>query len=433
MELKRFVGSDSKAAMEQVRAHYGDEALIISTNKVGNKTEMICAVEEPRTDAQANKAMPTSGAHAAEGLDISEATSTVASLLNRVAADAAAEGLSGPKGHESGGAKAGLGTARIAKEFGQELKSALSNQHHSAQPPEPSVSAAQQDITTPEPFTQARNTSSGREDLHAMMQTIQQDLAQLRSQLERQAAAAAPIRQAQLAMASINQRVAHHASTVSEPARQIETLVREPISNQRDWAGTHAFVGQPGAGKTTAIATLAQQLLRQDPEANVIVLALKPSISSEAETGEMGLNTGNAGLAQLCQRVGIVFLEANDQAHLGRLLSRHRQDKHVLIDTSAFQLDDEQGLISLIAEYEVLPHLCIAADMAPSTLDRLAKRIPWIVSSVIITRFDLMPDLDGLLSCLEACAAKISGVSGYLIDTHAEPNEKGNSTNTLEE
>ena len=87
--------------MEQVRAHYGDEALIISTNKVGNKTEMICAVEEPKTDELANRAIPTPGAQAAEGLDISEATSTVASLLNRVAADAAAEGLSGPKGHES--------------------------------------------------------------------------------------------------------------------------------------------------------------------------------------------------------------------------------------------------------------------------------------------------------------------------------------------
>ena len=34
--------------MDQVRAHYGDDALIISTNKVGNKTEMICAVEEPQ-------------------------------------------------------------------------------------------------------------------------------------------------------------------------------------------------------------------------------------------------------------------------------------------------------------------------------------------------------------------------------------------------
>ena len=47
MELKRFIGADSKATMDQVRAHYGDDALIISTNKVGNKTEMICAVEEP--------------------------------------------------------------------------------------------------------------------------------------------------------------------------------------------------------------------------------------------------------------------------------------------------------------------------------------------------------------------------------------------------
>ena len=44
MELKRFVGADSKATMDQVRAHYGDDALIISTNKLGNKTEMICAV-----------------------------------------------------------------------------------------------------------------------------------------------------------------------------------------------------------------------------------------------------------------------------------------------------------------------------------------------------------------------------------------------------
>ena len=433
MELKRFVGSDSKAAMEQVRAHYGDEALIISTNKVGNKTEMICAVEEPKTDELANRAIPTPGAQAAEGLDISEATSTVASLLNRVAADAAAEGLSGPKGRESSGLKTGLGSDRIAKEFGQELNSALNDQRSTAEPQQPPLSEAEQDLNAPEPFTPARHPLSGREDMHAMMQTIQHDLAQLRSQLESQAAAAAPIRQAQLAMASINKRVAHHSNAISEPARQIETLVGQPISHQRDWAGTHAFVGQPGVGKTTAIATLAHQIVQRDPEANVIVLSLKSPIGSETETGVMGLNNGNTGLAQLCQCMGIIFLEANDQSHLGRLLIRYRKDSHVFIDTSAFQLDDEQGLISLIAEHEVLPHLCIAADMAPSTLDRLAKRIPWIVSSVIITRFDLVPDLDGLLSCLEACSAKISSVSGYLIDTPAEPDEKGSSTNTLEE
>ena len=118
---------------------------------------MICAVEEPRTDAQANKAMPTSGAHAADGLDISEATSTVASLLNRVAEDAAAEGLSGTKGHESSGLKTGLGSDRIAKEFGQELNSALNDQRSTAQPQQPPLSKAEQDLNAPEPFTPARH------------------------------------------------------------------------------------------------------------------------------------------------------------------------------------------------------------------------------------------------------------------------------------
>ena len=36
MELKRFVGEDSKATMDQVRAEFGEDALIISTNKIGN-------------------------------------------------------------------------------------------------------------------------------------------------------------------------------------------------------------------------------------------------------------------------------------------------------------------------------------------------------------------------------------------------------------
>ena len=66
MELKRFVAADSKSAMEQVRANYGEDALIISTTKVGNKTEMICAIDL-----------------AAEGRSLEEDASTMA---NRFAA-----------------------------------------------------------------------------------------------------------------------------------------------------------------------------------------------------------------------------------------------------------------------------------------------------------------------------------------------------------
>jgi hypothetical protein len=430
MELKRFVGSDSKATMDQVRARYGDDALIISTNKVGNKTEMICAVEapisEPGDKPQANPQ---------QGLDISEATSTVASLLNRVAASAAGkEGLSpsvqAKKQQEPG-------VSRVAKAFGQELESAL-NQHQqtttaSSSPDVTPSWVAEEAAAAAFTPTQAE-ASADQHAMRAMMQTIQQDLAQLRTQLEQQAAAQGPIRQAQLAMASINQRVAEHAADTNGVAGQVQTLISQPISMQRDWAGTHAFVGQPGVGKSTVIAELVQQLSgQQDNPTNVAVLSLQRQPGMTGSELPRLLEPNHSGLAQLCQGLGVVYLQAKDPVHLGQLLARYRQDHCVFIDTSAAELHNEQGLINLIAEHEVLPHLCVAGDASTRTIDQLVSRIPWIASSVVITRFNLVPDPDALIASLDACSAKISGVSGHLVDDQAADDKKSNSANTLEE
>ncbi len=46
MELKRYVEADSKLALEKIRSIHGDNALIISTEKVGNKTEVIIGIED---------------------------------------------------------------------------------------------------------------------------------------------------------------------------------------------------------------------------------------------------------------------------------------------------------------------------------------------------------------------------------------------------
>ena len=46
MELKRFIADNSRDALQQVKQHHGENALIISTNKIGKKTEVICAIEE---------------------------------------------------------------------------------------------------------------------------------------------------------------------------------------------------------------------------------------------------------------------------------------------------------------------------------------------------------------------------------------------------
>ena len=265
MELKRFVGADSKTTMDQVRAHYGDDALIISTNKIGNKTEMICAVEEPQTQT----AMPNQSAtDSAESLDISEATSTVASLLNRVAADAAAEGM--PAGNFSG-TKA---DERIAREFGQELNSALENRQRISDADAPFVSNSpltSSDSPTLEP---KRSTLPSGKDMHQMMQTIQEDLARLRAQLEAKAAAETPLHKAQLAIASINQLAKEHTAAGSTKLiEQVQGFLSQPLAQQRDWSGAHAFVGHPGAGKSTVIAQLMQQTLQADTNTNMMVIS----------------------------------------------------------------------------------------------------------------------------------------------------------------
>ncbi len=44
MELKRYLEVDSKTALEKIKSEHGEEALIISSDKVGNKTEVIVGV-----------------------------------------------------------------------------------------------------------------------------------------------------------------------------------------------------------------------------------------------------------------------------------------------------------------------------------------------------------------------------------------------------
>ena len=50
MELKRYLETNSKLALEKIRNNHGDDALIISTEKVGNKTEVIIGIEEKKDE-----------------------------------------------------------------------------------------------------------------------------------------------------------------------------------------------------------------------------------------------------------------------------------------------------------------------------------------------------------------------------------------------
>lgn len=418
MELKRFVGEDSKATMDQVRAEFGEDALIISTNKIGNKTEMICAVEEPPTAAPVQHASEPNS----EGLDISEATSTVASLLNRVAADNASV-TQGKRANSK---------ERIAQEFGKELTSALASGQQGSSNHEPFVPASKKD-PVPVGRTDSDELPPDSNTMHNMMQTIQADLARLRNQLEKQAAVQTPLRKAQLAMASINQRVQQKQPGGCRVAEQVDALLTRQLSEQRDWQGTHAFVGHPGAGKSTVIATLVQQTLQRDSAINTVVISLQAAVPTTTSQGSAPAILISNGLAQLCQELGIIYLQATDLDQLGQLVQRYRDDYQVLIDTPAALLQDPVALATLVTENEILPHLCLAIDAAPWVIDVLAESTPWISASVLLTRFDLAGELEPTLNALEARSAQISGVSGHLVEEAIEERQKGNSPSTLEE
>ena len=53
MELKRYLEIDSKTALEKIKSEHGEEALIISSDKVGNKTEVIIGVSKKEDAAEA--------------------------------------------------------------------------------------------------------------------------------------------------------------------------------------------------------------------------------------------------------------------------------------------------------------------------------------------------------------------------------------------
>lgn len=370
MELKRFVAADSKSAMEQVRANYGEDALIISTTKVGNKTEMICAIDL-----------------AGEGRSLDEDASTMANRLNRKATEVAPDSAS----------KTPTADNQAKGNFTQELGRAIGdgdNQTRDVVPPP---------VTAP-----------SKNEMQEIMQTIQGELADLRASLERQANAQTPLQRAQAAVTAFNEQVSQRTAEGYEPmSTQIHRLQQASLSEQGDWQGKHLILGRPGAGKTTVVAELISVLTAASKEDKLVIVHLSsPAPLASAARKKALLTANNVSVASLCQRLNIPFFSASDEAMLGRILSLYGDDHQIIIDSSAAWLEDDERLMSLITEHHVLPHLCFAADCSLMVLETMRQSMPWLLSNIILTRMDLMPDFDSLCSALDVVGGKLSALTG---------------------
>lgn len=138
-----------------------------------------------------------------------------------------------------------------------------------------------------------------------------------------------------------------------------------------------AFVGAGGAGKTTAIAHLAQAYAAA--HVDVVVIALRTS-------------DGGATLAATLEPLGIPVIAANDATEAKRRLGR-REAGIVFIDTPPIGLGDRQTAVALSAELRALEadevHFALPATLSAGAADeQYAALAPLAVTDLALTHAD---------------------------------------------
>lgn len=399
MELKRFVAADTKSAMEQVRASCGEDALIISTNRIGNKTEMICAVEI-----------------AAKETPEASSTAAVVNMLSKAAGNTADNIADSPFAPSS------EHFAQADKDsFSSELGNALRGSTNQAQDDAVKVELSPQAVASTPTATATstltstapiRESETSMSEMRTLMKTIQTEFSDLRETLQHQSTANVPIDRARAAISSFNRLIQKRGEDQFQNVlEQIQRLNKLCPGQQQDWQGAHLFLGLPGSGKTSCIMQIVDNLATAASAAstankpNALITLAQPGSAKEQDEYW-------PALSRHAQKLNIAYFQATDAVVLANLLETYAPTHNIFIDSHAEQLDDDDALLGLVRANSLIPHLCFAADNSLLILENLRQRAPWLVSSIVLTRLDLAPDFESLVSALEVVGAQVDCVTG---------------------
>lgn len=143
----------------------------------------------------------------------------------------------------------------------------------------------------------------------------------------------------------------------------------------------HAFVGNAGAGKSTAVAKLAA-MMKKDGYTNVLLV--------NADSKKINANENLRVHAKL---LGVNYASVDDMSELKKLIIDHRNTELILIDTAGTNPRSEKD----VGEFKQLNslgfpvdvHLVLPLTEKPIQLDRAIRSFsPVGVSSLIFSRMD---------------------------------------------
>ena len=349
MELKRFIAENSREALQQVKENHGDDALIISTTKVGKKTEVICAVDESLDGEKApgTKTNATTPPNASSETSVAKNTEALRDELSSI-------------------------------EFSEQLGRIVSR------------SESKKPSKTP--------------DINELMKTIQADLSDLRNKMENQANTVTPINKARSALNSFGKRE-KFLEKQDQLADSISKLLEKQICSQRHWKGINVFYGMPGSGKTRTIESIISGIRDQEDLSDCNLIEFNSSEGSDLQ------NFGN--LSKLSEHFNVAHFRESNPINLMNRLKKLDESSRTFVEVSYRDLELIRHHYLKLNELGVNHFLCLAADAALHSMRKIVDTSPDLLQSIVMTRLDLIPEIDDLLAALADLSGSILAVYSH--------------------
>ena len=337
MELKRVIGKDSKHAMELVRKQFGADALVISSQRVNQRFEMIVAIDITQDSSLID--VPDAMLLEPPETRIQNSKNNFSSILHGDLTKDHAK-------HESDRAQEIVdlfkSEMRILKRELAEMKSA---------------SAWRQDIKSGETDLQ-RNL--GNQPIPNRLKILLVD-----------------------EMKGLTNQTTAINRVKSVLSESLSTADQDPA----ELSGIHAFLGLTGSGKTTLIGKLLGQVSSKlAPDDITVINYANSKLGAWNQTQLM------------CAEFGVKCFRAPTSEVLETLISELPEDQCILIDTSGVNLDTTYASIQNCLP-DAMMHLVVNSEITRSTCARVfASNQAW--DSINICRMNAADEMWVLIDAL---------------------------------
>ena len=115
-------------------------------------------------------------------------------------------------------------------------------------------------------------------------------------------------------------------------------------------------------------------------------------------------------MAKLGKHFNIAFFSESNLNDLEARLKRLVNPSRVFIEVCYQDSTETRNITSKVSELGINEFLCLSADSAPSAMFQLIESFPDLLESIVLTRLDLVCDIDDMLSLLAELSASIAGV-----------------------